>query len=131
MSNKRKKLEKKAEELNLSFVPETTDEELEQLIADFGADVDNDADTKYYRSKLLPGLSIQIGDEPGRQEQPTEVRFTPYAEKDEKTGDTNRVGYLATDEPDAQEILTDDANVEEISKEEFEQATENGTRARL
>lgn len=129
MSNKRKKLEKKAEELKLSFVPETTDEELEQLIADFDTPEEDNADMKYYRSKGLPGLSIQIGDEPGREDQPTEVRFTPYQEKD-KNDDAIRVGYLATDEQDAQEILSDDPNVEEISKEDFEKATVNGKRAK-
>lgn len=129
MSNKRKKLEEKAKELNLIFVDDTTDDELEQLISDFDTPTEDNSDMKYYCCKLLPGLSIQIGDEPGREDRPSEVRFVPYQDKD-KNGDAIRVGYLATDEQDAQEILEDDPNVEEITSQDFEKATLNGKRAK-
>lgn len=132
MSKARKKLEERADELGLSFVPDTSDEDLEQLITDFEFEepTDPSADMKYYRSPNLAGLSVQIGDEPDRTEQPTEVRFSPYEERDKKTGDLKRVGYLATDEQDAQEILGDDPNVQEITETEYREATENGTPAR-
>lgn len=126
MSNKRKKLEKRADELGLTYVPDTSDEDLEQLINDFDEtdeqseeQDDDNADTKYYRSRTVPGLSVQIGFEPERDEQPLEVRFTPYEYRDDNKGEWVRVGMLATDESDAQEILDDDPNVEEISKKEY------------
>lgn len=144
MANKRDKLEKRAKELNLTFVPETTDDELEQLISDFedngtpqqdpeGADglgTFGD-DYKFYKSSLVPGLSVQIGDEPERDEIPQRVRFTPYSFFIEEKGETVQVGYLATDESDAIEVLADDPNVEEIDENEYREALKTGTRAKL
>lgn len=85
-------------------------------------------DTKFFKSTVA-GLSVQIGEEPDRDEQPTTVRFVPYEFFDEEKGDHYVVGYLATDEQDAIEILADDVNVEEIDEKEFKDATENGKRA--
>jgi hypothetical protein len=92
--------------------------------SDFGSDF------KFYKSSLA-GLSVRIGDEPERSEQPTKVRFVPYSEFDEAKGEHNTVGYLATDEQDAIEVLADDPNVTEIEESEYREATENGKRAKL
>lgn len=123
MASKREKLEEKANSLGLSFVASTTDSELEELIKDF--DTEDQEGTQYYKCLNIPGLSIPLGDE----EAPSgadlkEVRFQPYEAFDEEKGEHYRVGFLATNEPDVQEILADDANVEEISEEEYKEATE-------
>lgn len=136
MASNREKLEKKAESLGLKFVPETTDEELQQLINDFqNNDTEQEGQEtfgsgfKFFESQL-PGLSVQIGDEPDRDEQPNLVRFTPYEFFDEAKGDHYSLGYLATDEQDAIEVLSDDFNVKEITEDEYRKATSKGKRAR-
>lgn len=136
--SKRKKLEERAKELGLSFVPDTSDEDLQQLINDFqNDDESNDkpdsqefgSDFLFFKS-LIPGLSIQIGDTPERDQQPDYVRFTAYEFFDEKKGEHFSVGYLATDETDAIEVMADDPNVEEINEAEYREATETGKLAK-
>lgn len=135
MASKREKLEARAEELGLSFVPETSDEDLQELINDFQNDnSDSEAvesgeddreftpDTAFFRS-TIPGLSIQFGDEPERDEQPQEVRFVSYEQFDAARGEHYRVGYLATDEADAIEVLQEDLNVTEIDEADYRAAT--------
>ena len=124
MATKREKLEAKAEELGLSYVPSTTDDELQSLINDFQNNDESDRDFKYFKS-TISGLSIQIGDEPGRDEIPQEVRFKPYNFFDEEKGDHYQLGLLRTDEPDAIEVMDDDPNVTEITQDEYEQLIEN------
>lgn len=139
MANKREKLESRATELGLSFVPGTTDDELQQLINDFENPPEEQptepveefsSDTRFFKSKIA-GLSIQYGDEPERDEAPTTVRFTPFEFFDEKRGERYTVGFLATEEPDALEVLAEDPNVEEIdSQDEYLKQRGEGTRAR-
>lgn len=86
-------------------------------------------DTKFFKSRIA-GLAIQIGDEPDRDEQPSVVRFTPYEFRDEKRGENYTVGYLATEEQDALEVLADDPNVTEVDEKEYRDVLENGKRAK-
>ena len=134
MATKREKLESRATELNLEFVSSTTDDELQQLIDDFSPENDPanfGSETKFFKCLTLPGLSVQIGDSPtGQQDQPQHVRFTPFEFFDEEKGDHYRVGYLATDEQDAIEVLADDPNVIEITQAEFLDDTTNAKRAK-
>ena len=131
MASKREKLESRANVLGLSFVPATTDDELQELINDFqNQDEESEREGLHYFKSQVAGLSIQIGDEPARDEQPNTVRFTPYEFFNEKRGEHYSVGFLATDEPDALEVLADDANVEEISKEDYEKARQEGKRSK-
>lgn len=88
------------------------------------------SDFKFYKSSLVPGLGVRIGDEPNRDGVPQKVRFVPYSFYDEEKGETIRVGYLATEEQDAHEVLSDDANVEEIDEKEYRDALDKGTRAK-
>lgn len=99
------------------------DEDTEQEQKSFGSDF------KFFES-TLPGLGVRIGDEPARDEQPQKVRFVPYEFFDEEKGDHYSLGYLATDEQDAIEVLSDDPNVKEITEDEYREATEKGKRAR-
>lgn len=146
MSN-RTKLEKRAKELGVSFNSDQSEEELRQLVVEAEASAETDAQeleaekaaeqeqevfgegTKFYKS-VLAGLSVQIGDSPERDEQPNMVRFQPYEFRDEARGENYTVGYLATDEPDAQEILDDDGNVEEITEKQYRDQTSSGKKAR-
>lgn len=130
MANKREKLESRAKELGLTFVPSTTDDELQQLINDFQNDDKSDADLKYFKTSIA-GLQIQIGDEPARDEQAQMVRFSPYKFFDEENGEHFVVGLLETDEQDAIEVMADDPNVEEITKAEYDEFLEKGEKTRL
>jgi hypothetical protein len=56
---------------------------------------------------------------------PQTVRFAPYREKE--FGDVTKVGYLATDNAVAIKALKNDPNVSEISQEEFDKATGEGS----
>ena len=98
----------------------------------YGNKNDNESfnsDTKFYES-VIAGLSVQVGDSPERDEQPELVRFTPYEFFDEEKGEQYVKGYLATDEKDAIEVLSEDPNVSEISKEDYEKAVKDGKRAK-
>ena len=128
MANNREKLEKRAKKLGLSFVDDTSDEELQDLINDFQNDNPDDQEgfgdgTCFYKSSIA-GLSIPVGDPEDNGGVQLHVSFQPYEVFDEKIGERYRVGYLATDEQDVQEVLADDINVEEISEEEYLEATE-------
>lgn len=128
MATKREKLEKQAEELGLSFVPDTTDDELQQLIADF-QDEQDDEDTKYYRSNIH-ALSVVVGDpDPTKGEvaHPT-VDFVPFWVQQKGVQGPGpdgavKLGFLKTKDGSAQKKLAGDTNVTEISKTEYEQAT--------
>jgi hypothetical protein len=87
-------------------------------------------DYRFYKSKIA-GLTINIGDTPERDEQHEFVRFTPYEFFDEAKGDHYIVGYLATDEQDAIEVLADDINVEEIKQEEYQKVVQTAKRSKL
>lgn len=71
--------------------------------------------TKFFRSNVS-GLIISTGEE-------TSVRFQPYYEKYQ--GDDVRVGYLATADKRALEVLATDGTVEEISEKDFVKATQS------
>lgn len=134
MATKREKLEDRASELGLTFVPATTDDELQELINDFQNQEEEQSfgeGYRFYKSTTLPGLSVQIGDSPtGQQDQPQHVQFTPHEFFDEEKGDHYKVGYLATDEQDAIEVLADDTNVTEISESEYRDETQNAKRVK-
>ena len=87
-------------------------------------------DTKFYKSNIV-GLSVQIGDTPEAGEEQQTVRFKPMRFFDERAGNHYVVGYLATDEQDAIEVLEDDVNAESIDKAEYEKAMKDGTPAQV
>ena len=79
-------------------------------------------DVKYYRSTIA-GLSISLSESDDRSIVGVdEISFTPVTIHDEEKGEDVRLGFLATDEPEAQEILEDDASVVEISKADYDKA---------
>lgn len=144
----RTKLEKRAADLGVEVDPSLSEEELRQLVDEAQAskeadeaelNAQNAADEPeevfgdgfhFYKSRLA-GLSVQIGDTPERDEQPTTVRFQPFEFHDEAKGEDYNIGFLATDEQDAIEILADDVNVEEIDEDEYRKQTAGGKKARL
>ena len=78
---------------------------------------------KYFRSRMH-GLSIVVKNDREDADPTTAietVRFKPYREKFQ--GDDIKVGYLATNNPEALKRLKDDPNVEEISADEFKKST--------
>lgn len=78
--------------------------------------------TKFFRSRLA-GLAIVVGEsDPLHPVAPETVRFVPHYERYQ--GDRVTVGYLATDNKRALEVLATDGNVEEISAKEYKDATE-------
>lgn len=84
--------------------------------------------TKYFRSKIA-GLSVVVDQTPEEgQIAPQIVKFTAYRER--IFGDETKVGYLATDNARAIELLTADPSVEAITKKEYDASTdvENGAR---
>lgn len=87
---------------------------------------DTQASTHYYRSGIS-GLEVVVApaDESKGEVAPQTVRFAPYREKE--FGDVTRVGYLATDNAKAVKALKDDPNVTEISQDEFDKATGEGS----
>lgn len=86
-------------------------------------------DTKFFRSPHIVGLSVQYGDTPGPGEQQQVMTFQPRKFFDERTREHYVEGFLATDESDVCEVLADDINVVEISKEEYEKAMKDGVPA--
>ena len=79
-------------------------------------------EVKYYRSNIA-GLSISLSEAEDRSIVGVdEISFTPVTVHDEEKGEDVHLGYLATDELEAQEILEDDASVVEISKSEYDKA---------
>lgn len=79
-------------------------------------------EVKYYRSTIA-GLSVSLSEAEDRSIVGVdEISFTPVTTHDEEKGEDVRLGYLATDEPEAQEILEDDASVTEISKADYDKA---------
>jgi len=84
----------------------------------------SEAKTHFYKSRLA-GLSVVVDNDRDNQDPTTaleQVRFVPYEEKFQ--GDIVRTGYLKTSDPRAVKILATDSNVEEISEDEFKQATD-------
>ena len=82
------------------------------------------AGVKYYRSRLH-GLSVVVNndlEDPDPTTAVEKVRFEPFQEKFQ--GDDVKVGYLATDNKRAQELLDNDPSVEELTKDEYEKATD-------
>jgi hypothetical protein len=123
MANDRKKLEDRATELGLTFVADTSDDDLRQLISDFEDDYSNDygPDHKFYRSKIS-GLSVITGAPKKGDVKPQEVRFVPYEGRD-AFDNTVKYGYLATANGSAIKKLSVDPNVKEISRRQFEEET--------
>lgn len=82
--------------------------------------------TKYFKSRIS-GLEIVVGDPPEDKSSldHEKVRFVPYREKFQ--GDNIKVGYLATDNARALEILATQPDVQEITKKDFDQATGEGS----
>lgn len=121
MASKREKLERQATEMGLKFQANTSDEDLEQLIQDFKDD-DSD-DTKYYRSDLY-ALSVVVGDpDPTKGEvAPKTVDFVPYYVYERGKEGKQRVGFLKTSNGSAIRKLENDEHVQEITKQEYEDA---------
>lgn len=82
-------------------------------------------DMVYFRSKIAT-LSVVIGDpDPTKGEvAPKMITFTPYFEEARGVEGKFKVGYLKTRNGSAIKKLQNDPNVTEISKEQFELATE-------
>lgn len=78
--------------------------------------------TKFYKSQLA-GLSVVVGDPDTSKGEvaPQTVRFEPYREY--FRGDPVKVGYLQTDSDLVQKKLKEDANVQEITQKEYDEAT--------
>jgi hypothetical protein len=122
----REDLEKKAKELGLSFVPESSDSDLEKLIKDFESE-DKDPTKKQYYKTATAGLAVSLSDSDERGSVGVdEVRFTPYELWDEKKGDHYRLGLLETDEPEAIEILDEDSSVTNITQTEYKNLIKDG-----
>lgn len=74
----------------------------------------------YYRTRIS-GLAVQVSpSDPENPIAPEVVRFQPVKERYQ--GDQVTVGYLATDDKRAIEILKTDGNVEVISKDDYNKA---------
>lgn len=87
-----------------------------------------DVGKKYFRSKVW-GLSVVVDPTPEEgQVAPQIVQFEAFVERIQ--GDQTKVGYLATDNARAIEILSEDPSVESISRKEYKEATdvENGAK---
>lgn len=123
MASKRENLEKKAQELGLSFVPETSDEDLQGLINDF-QNKEDDSDYSYYKSKNF-GMEVVIGDpDPTKGEvaHPTEA-FVPYFIEEKGVEGKQKIGYLKTNNGSAIKKLGETFEAEKITQEEYEEAT--------
>jgi hypothetical protein len=86
---------------------------------------DNDSsDMAYFRSNISQ-LSVVVGDpDPTKGEVAHKtVDFVPYWEEKRGVEGKFKVGYLKTDEGSAIKKLTNDTNVEKITKDEYEEAT--------
>lgn len=79
---------------------------------------------KYFKS-TISGLAIQLN-EPDNDDRTDigvdEVKFVPVRFFDEARGEHYELGFLATDDEYAQEILAEDSNVTEINKSEYDKA---------
>lgn len=95
---------------------------------DENEEFDNPSDLCYYKSQI-PGLAVRIAENEDRDITGVEkVRFIPYEFTDSKRGEKYRLGLLATDEPEAVEILDDDHNVTKINEDEYNRLVETGKR---
>lgn len=125
-SQKRDNLEKRAKQLGLSFVPETSDDELQELINDFQnkEDVDAKGDFSYFKS-ANHGMDVIIGDpDPTKGEvaHPT-VSFVPYFVEKKGVEGKLKIGYLKTDNGSAIKKLSETHEATKISKKEYDEAT--------
>lgn len=80
-------------------------------------------DTQFFKS-IIPGLHITFGPRPRRnqlklQKKAHFVRFIPYKGFNEEKGEEYTIGLLHTEEPDAIEVMQDDPNVTELTKDEY------------
>ena len=78
------------------------------------ADTTKKDTTKFYRCASFSALIVTVDGE-------RRARFEPYLEK--FAGDNVKVGYRATDDEAVQKALSNDGNVEEVEKKDFEKAT--------
>lgn len=76
---------------------------------------------KFFRS-VVAGLKVVVGEPDEGSPVPKTVGFTAYEERDH--GEKVTVGYLATSNDRAIEVLATDPNVEEIDEKEFKKATD-------
>lgn len=83
------------------------------------------SDYMYFRSLEAPTLKVVVGDpDPTKGEvAPKFVQFEPFSELMRGREGRVRVGYLKTRNGSAIKKLMDDANVENITAEEYEEAT--------
>lgn len=77
----------------------------------------------YFKSQLIPALSVQTGAPEDGQVAPQTVRFTPYDLKTQ-LGETVTIGYLKTDNAVAIRALRKDINVVSIDQGEYDKYTE-------
>lgn len=126
MASKREKLEKKARDLGLEFVSETTDEELQDLITDNS----DDSDVRYFKSKVA-NLKVIVGepDYTKGEVAPQYERFVPYWAQELGVEGSFKQGYLSTSSGSALKKLVADPSVVEIDQDEFEEATQDDNRA--
>lgn len=79
---------------------------------------------KYYKSTIA-GLSLQLN-EPDNDDRAEigidEAKFVPVRFFDEKAGEHYQLGFLATDDEYAQDLLEEDPHVTEIQKSEYDKA---------
>lgn len=77
---------------------------------------------KYYRCREASALTVIVGPPVEGGVVPQTVRFAPFEERYE--GEAVKVGYLATDNKRAIQLLKEDSSVEEIDEEEFVSRTD-------
>mgnify|MGYP001009278483 CR=1 FL=1 len=117
MATKRENLEKRAKELDLNFVPETTDDELQELINDFQNDDEDNGDVSYFKSSNF-GMDVVVGDpDPTKGEVAHKVvSFVPYFIEKKGVEGKLKVGYLKTSNGSAIKKLAATYEATKISK---------------
>lgn len=121
-ANKRKKLEEEAAELGIEFTDETSDQDLATQIQ---AELEDDepqvpktsGSKKFYKTSTW-GLAVALSSNDSRSEVGVdEVRFRPFQLRNEQTGDIEKFGLLATEDPDVIEAVAEDHTVQEIDED--------------
>lgn len=84
-----------------------------------------DSDMKYFKTPIH-GLKVMVGDPDTKNGEiaPQYVRFNPFWVEMKGVQGRVKVGYLATKNGSALKKLEADANVTEIKKAEYDEATE-------
>lgn len=76
----------------------------------------------FFKCESFAGLTVHVPEG-------SDVRFVPYWVVKESTGDRNKVGFLATDDKAAIEILKKNSRVVEVKKEVYTEVVETFERA--